>query len=62
MYRLKKGQESLTVMDGPDAGKTYEKDVEYGHVPESEKSRFEKVKFLKPTVTKTNDKKKEGGK
>lgn len=49
-------------MDGPDAGKTYEKDVEYGHVPESEKSRFEKVKFLKPTVTKTNDKKKEGGK
>ena len=59
MFKLKKGQESFTVVDGPDACSTYEKDVEYESVPQGHESRFESVKFLKPaevkTVTKITD-------
>ncbi len=59
MVKLKKGQETFQVADGPDAGRTYEKDVEYDHVPKGFESRFEKVKLGEPAVAKTI---KKGGK
>jgi hypothetical protein len=62
MQKLKKGQESFTVMDGPYEGKTFEKDVEYDEVPENEKHRFESVKFNEPGPAKVNGKKSKGGK
>ena len=53
MVKLKKGQETFTVVDGPDAGKTFEKGVEYDKPPKGFESRFGKIKLDKPAVVKT---------
>jgi len=45
MVKLKKNQEAFTVVDGPDAGRTFERGVEYDHVPKGYESRFEKVRL-----------------
>lgn len=42
-YRLKPGQESFQVVDGPYAGKTFERGKVYTDIPPEEKSRFEKM-------------------
>ncbi len=43
-YRLKKGQESFQVVDGPLAGRKYLKGQVYGEIPPGEKGRFEEVR------------------
>lgn len=43
MYRLKKGQDSFKVVDGPFAGRHFKRGVEVAEVPPGEKHRFEKV-------------------
>lgn len=49
MFRLKKGQEAFEVVDGPDAGKKYERDVEYHQPPKGHENLFEPVRTgLKP--------------
>jgi hypothetical protein len=59
MVKLKKGQETFTIVDGRDAGKTFEKGVEYDKPPKGYESRFardlqvKKVKLHKPAVVKT---------
>ena len=52
MLRLKKGQETFQVVDGPDAGKTYERGVKYDQVAKGYESRFEKVKLVMPVQPK----------
>ncbi|MBU3952168.1 MAG: hypothetical protein KKF12_17635 [Proteobacteria bacterium] len=47
-YKLKNGQETFQVVDGPDTGKTYKRDVEYESIPPGEEHRFEKVKVSTP--------------
>jgi len=42
-YKLKNGQETFQVVDGPDTGKTYNRGVEYESIPPGEEHRFEKV-------------------
>ena len=44
MFRLKKGQESFQVVDGPDAGRTFERDVEYHQPPVGHDHLFEPVR------------------
>ena len=56
MYKLKKGQEAITLVDGPDAGKTFEKDVEYEQAPVGYEKRFEAVKFHDPGPVKKSSK------
>lgn len=41
MYRLKNGQETFEIVDGPDAGKRFERGRTYDAVPGAEKHRFE---------------------
>ena len=48
MVRLKKGREAFTIVDGPDAGKTYRPGMEYDQVPKGYEDRFEKNKDPKP--------------
>jgi hypothetical protein len=56
MYRLKKGQESFEVVDGPAAGMKFKRGREYDTIPTGEKHRFEIVKTATPKVpVKTND-------
>lgn len=43
-YRLKPGQESIEVVDGPHAGRVYLKGRIYTDIPEAEARRFEEVK------------------
>lgn len=53
MYQLKKGQEGFEVVDGPDAGKTYQRGQSYPKAPSGYENRFEKIspgkKTQKPT-------------
>lgn len=58
-YRLKRGQETFTVVDGPDAGKTFKRGREYDRIPDAEKHRFEKVPEAKaPAAEKPQEDKK----
>jgi len=59
-YRLKKGQENIQIVDGPDAGKKFKRGVEYDEVPAGENSRFERVPEPKPKTEKTATKKDAG--
>jgi hypothetical protein len=59
MVKLKKGQETFQVVDGPDAGRTFERGVEYDIPPKGYKDRFEAVKLSKPVEVKIIEK---GGK
>ena len=58
MVKLKKGEETFTVVDGPHAGQTFTRGVEYKSPPKGYESRFEKVK-IKPAKPKPESK---GGK
>lgn len=42
-YKLKPGQETIEIVDGPMAGKKFERGKTYSVVPENEKHRFEAV-------------------
>lgn len=42
-YKLKNGQETFQVVDGPETGKTYKRGVEYESIPHGEEHRFEKM-------------------
>jgi len=53
MFRLKKGQETFQVVDGPDAGKTFKKGVVYDKAPAGYETRFEKKKIQQPVAPKT---------
>ena len=44
MYKLKKGIESFQVVDGPFAGRKFEKGKEYAEIPPDEAAKFEKIK------------------
>lgn len=44
MYRLKPGQESFQIVDGPDAGRTFERGKMYGQAPAGYENRFERLK------------------
>ncbi len=46
MYRLKKGQPSIEVVDGPMAGRSFVPGQAYEdkEIPAAEKSRFEKIR------------------
>ncbi|MEN8134327.1 MAG: hypothetical protein ABFS18_02155 [Thermodesulfobacteriota bacterium] len=61
-YRLKKGQEKFTVVDGPLAGRSYGpgRDYDKDQIPAGELKRFEKVKDKKiaaaDQTNKTGDK------
>jgi hypothetical protein len=57
MMKLKKGQETFQVVDGPDAGRTFERGVEYDTPPKGYENRFEKVKLSKPVEVKIIDSK-----
>jgi len=54
MVRLKKSQEAFTVVDGPDAGKTYRPGMAYDQAPAGYEKRFEKID---PEPPKESDKK-----
>lgn len=56
MFKLKKGQESFQVVDGPDAGKTFRRGVAYDHIPTGEERRFEPVSAPKASPVKTKTK------
>lgn len=43
MLKLKKGQEAFTIVDGPDAGKTFRPGMEYDRAPGGYEDRFESV-------------------
>ena len=43
MWRLKNGEESFQVVDGPFAGRRFGKGCEYEEIPEQERRRFERV-------------------
>mgnify|MGYP001344782933 CR=1 FL=1 len=43
MYRLKKGQQEIEVVDGPMAGRRFLPGIEYQEIPEAEKARFDKT-------------------
>lgn len=43
MYRLKKGQESFTAVEGPCEGKTYKPGETYAEVPPGEERRFDDI-------------------
>ncbi len=60
-YRLKKGQENITIMGGPFEGKKFIRGVEYSEIPPTEKHRFEKVPEPKPKAAKTAAKTDVGG-
>jgi len=59
MFRLKNGQDTFAVVDGPDAGKTYQRGVEYETIPAGEERRFERVTKPAPKTEENvaNDKK-----
>lgn len=40
MYELKKGEESFTLVDGPDAGKTFHQGKKYQKIPAGYEFRF----------------------
>ncbi len=48
MYRLKKGQPPIEVVDGPMAGRSFIPGQAYKDIPATEKCRFEKVKAVAP--------------
>lgn len=51
-YRLKPGQESFEVVDGPYANKKFKKGQVYTDIPPHELKRFEEVKPPKPAAKK----------
>jgi len=55
MFKLKKGQETFQVVDGPNTGKTYERGREYESIPAGEENRFEKVLKPVPSPVKNPD-------
>ena len=46
-YRLKKNAESIQIVDGPYAGRKYEKGKLYDEIPPEEAHRFERIKDKK---------------
>jgi len=44
MYKLKEDQESITVVEGPFAGRNYRHGETYAEVPPQEMRRFEEIK------------------
>jgi len=60
-YRLKKGQENITIMGGRFEGKKFLRGVEYSAIPPEEKGRFEKVPEPKTKTEKTATKPAAGG-
>lgn len=44
MHQLKKGQEGFRIVDGPDAGKTFERGKPYTAPPAGYENRFEKIR------------------
>ncbi len=61
MFKLKPGQETFQVVDGPDTGKTFERGRVYETIPAGEEHRFEKVRKPVPKAepVKTPDPKKD---
>ncbi len=47
-YKLKRGQESFTAVDGPFAGRTFCPGKIYAAVPPGEERRFERVRDAAP--------------
>lgn len=43
-YKLKSGQEAFQIVDGPDAGNSFERNVEYPKLPAGYENRFEPVR------------------
>ena len=43
MYRLKKGQEAFTPVEGPFAGRKFVAGQLYGEIPPGEKGRFDEI-------------------
>jgi hypothetical protein len=43
MYKLKKGYEEFSIVEGPFAGKTFRRGESYAEVPPQEMRRFEEV-------------------
>ena len=43
MVRLKKGEESFEIVDGPDAGLKFERHKHYAEAPKGYESRFENM-------------------
>ncbi|SDU26693.1 hypothetical protein [Desulfobacula phenolica] len=54
-FKLKKGQETFQVVDGPDAGRTYERGQEYETLPKGEEHRFEKVSVPTAALVKSKE-------
>lgn len=57
MVKLKKGQEAFEIVDGPDRGRKFERDVEYEKPPKGYENRFEKAVPAVPVEPKTSGKK-----
>lgn len=58
-YRLKKGVEAFEMVDGPLAGRKYEKGKGYLAIPDELKNRFELIAKPKPAAKKAATKTKE---
>jgi hypothetical protein len=43
MWKLKAGQPDIDIVDGPLAGRSFKRGVEYTEIPPAEEIRFEKV-------------------
>jgi len=53
MYKLKDGQEAFTIVDGPDADKTYLRGKSYSQAPSGYENRFEQIRTDKKTQKST---------
>lgn len=51
-YRLRPGQETIEIVDGPMAGRRYEKGKTYAEVPPQEAHRFEEMRPKKKAPAK----------
>lgn len=49
-YRLKKGQDSIEIVDGPFAKRVFIRDRVYTEIPDNEAHRFEEVKPPMPVA------------
>jgi len=49
-YKLKGGQEAFTIVDGPDAGRTFKRGVSYPERPRGYARMFTKVKTTTPAT------------
>lgn len=50
-YRLKKGEENFEIVDGPDAGKKFERGKVYAERPYVLRGRFEEIPEETPPAT-----------